>query len=570
MSIFFQVTFQITPPCASERHYERFGRCCNKCKPGTYMSSKCTTTSESVCVPCGQDEYLDTWNEEDKCLLHKVCDTGKALVALEPGNRTAPRRCACTTGYHWSEDCDCCRRNTECAPGLGAQRPVQLNKDTVCEPCLVGYFSDAFSSTERCKPWTNCTSLGQTEALPGTNKSDVVCSSSLPSTKLPNEPQTFLPSLVILLLFISVALVVAVVSGVYYRKKGKALTANLRHWVNETCSRLSGNKEPAEDPLGRSPAGAPRPRGPCDGAWLLTLEERTLPEDTSCAPCAPEGHAGRAGTLALVSEAEGDPFQQVPTEDEYVDRPPQGAGALPGLAGPGSRCAPPFPEPLEVGEDDSLSQGFTGTESLADCESCPLAEPPRRTDWIPVSSEKYLQKEAGGGSPGSEQPPASGNVTGNSNSTFISSGQVMNFKGDIIVVYVSQNSQEGPAGPGGGAAEPVGHPVQEESPPCCDSFAGLGCIAQSKTVQGRAVHLGAGAEPPVSGPSRGSAECGAPLQPRGTFMLSTEIPSKAKCSWLGNWVYGPGAFYWQSLKSARICKIEDADEILLVGNLLHK
>lgn len=56
----------------------------------------------------------------------------------------------------------------------------------------------------------------------------------------------------------------------------------------------------------------------------------------------------------------------------------------------------------------------------------------------------------------------------------------MNFKGDIIVVYVSQNSQEGPAGPGGGggggggAGEPVGRPVQEESPLRCDSFAGLG------------------------------------------------------------------------------------------------
>lgn len=67
-----------------------------------------------------------------------------------------------------------------------------------------------------------------------------------------------------------------------------------------------------------------------------------------------------------------------------------------------------------------------------------------------------------------------GSVTGNSNSTFISSGQVMNFKGDIIVVYVSQNSQEGPAGPGGGAGEPAGRPVQEESPPSRDSFAGLG------------------------------------------------------------------------------------------------
>lgn len=44
------------------------------------MSSKCTTTSESVCLPCGPDEYLDTWNEEDKCLLHKVCDTGKSVI----------------------------------------------------------------------------------------------------------------------------------------------------------------------------------------------------------------------------------------------------------------------------------------------------------------------------------------------------------------------------------------------------------------------------------------------------------------------------------------------------------
>lgn len=48
---------------------------------------------------------------------------GKALVAVEPGNRTAPRRCACTAGYHWSEDCRCCRRNAECAPGFGARLP---------------------------------------------------------------------------------------------------------------------------------------------------------------------------------------------------------------------------------------------------------------------------------------------------------------------------------------------------------------------------------------------------------------------------------------------------------------
>lgn len=54
------------------------------------------------------------------CLLSP---TGKALVAVDAGNSTAPRRCACTAGYHWSQDCECCRRNTECAPGLGAQHP---------------------------------------------------------------------------------------------------------------------------------------------------------------------------------------------------------------------------------------------------------------------------------------------------------------------------------------------------------------------------------------------------------------------------------------------------------------
>ncbi|TKC36312.1 hypothetical protein EI555_015421, partial [Monodon monoceros] len=397
------VTFQITSPCTSERHYEHLGRCCNKCEPGKYLSSKCTATSESVCLPCGPDEYLDTWNEEDKCLLHKVCDTGKALVAVEPGNRTAPRRCACTAGYHWSEDCRCCRRNAECAPGFGARLPVQLNKDTVCEPCLAGYFSDASSSTEKCKPWTNCTILGETEALHGTDKSDVVCS-SLPPTKPPNEPQIYLPSLIILLLFISVALVAAVIFGVYYRKKGKALTANLWHWVNEACGRLSGNKESSGSNLSCTRVEAPSQREICEGVLLLTLEQKMFSEDMCCpdsggacaggGPCVP---GEDAGMLTLVSEIEGDPFRQLPTEDEYVDRPPRTPDSILFFTQPGSTSTPPFPEPLEVGENDSLSQCFTGTESLVDSESCHFAEPLCRTDWIPISSEKYLQREVEGG-----------------------------------------------------------------------------------------------------------------------------------------------------------------------------
>ncbi|KAL1006605.1 hypothetical protein UPYG_G00074360 [Umbra pygmaea] len=59
-----------------------------------------------------------------------------------------------------------------------------------------------------------------------------------------------------------------------------------------------------------------------------------------------------------------------------------------------------------------------------------------------------------------EQALTSGQVTGNHNTTFISSGQVMNFSADVIVVYVSQTSL------GNDGEEPddaFGRPVQEQA-----------------------------------------------------------------------------------------------------------
>ncbi|XP_040022904.2 tumor necrosis factor receptor superfamily member 11A [Gasterosteus aculeatus] len=54
----------------------------------------------------------------------------------------------------------------------------------------------------------------------------------------------------------------------------------------------------------------------------------------------------------------------------------------------------------------------------------------------------------------------SGQVSGSHNTTFISSGQVMNFSGDVIVVYVSQTSL---GSDGAGQDDAFGSPVQEES-----------------------------------------------------------------------------------------------------------
>lgn len=59
-----------------------------------------------------------------------------------------------------------------------------------------------------------------------------------------------------------------------------------------------------------------------------------------------------------------------------------------------------------------------------------------------------------------EPTNTSGQVSGNHNTTFISSGQVMNFSGDVIVVYVSQtslgNEEVGPE-------DAFGSPVQEQA-----------------------------------------------------------------------------------------------------------
>ncbi|KAJ8789220.1 hypothetical protein J1605_022155 [Eschrichtius robustus] len=184
-----------------------------------------------------------------------------------------------------------------------------------------------------------------------------------------------------------------------------AYPANLWHWVNEACGRLSGNKqESSGSNLSCARVEAPSQREICEGVLLLTLEQKMFSEDMCCpdsggacaggGPCAP---GEDAGMLTLVSEIEGDPFRQIPTEDEYVDRPPRTPDSVLFLTQPGSTSTPPFPEPLEVGENDSLSQCFTGTESFVDSESCHFAEPPCRTDWIPMSSEKYLQREVEGG-----------------------------------------------------------------------------------------------------------------------------------------------------------------------------
>ncbi|NWY58314.1 TNR11 factor, partial [Chionis minor] len=578
------LSLQITPPCESEQHYEYSGRCCTKCEPGKYMSARCTGTSDSVCQPCGPNEYMDVWNEEDKCLLHKICDQGKALREVNPGNSTFQRQCACTVGYHWNEDCDCCQRNTMCAPGFGAEHPVQQDKDTTCTPCPRGSFSKVTSSTDKCKSWTNCTALGMAEIVPGTDKSDAVCAER--KTPEPSEDGTNRILYVLIVILVFLALIGIVVFIVYYKNKGKKLTADLQNWANEVCSQIKGTKQPPRDafvtvnitnpPVPQTsegvrllgPAGSPAPGNSCCTSGHTPCRNGS----PSTAPCEVEGSL----QVSVLTETV-DHFPPVPTEDEYTDKDLNTADYLSLLSRTASKTVSSFSEPMEAGENDSLNQYFSGVGSTEDVSVSQGSYPSSDTDGVHTATEKLLQKScqhahscmkemgnkdtdrfatnydsekicvrcgisyresprkwskpccavadsvstspetgsypqcscglnflsagqstlvsdhgmedapsdstnmkhqntnrstSGTNSSTSDLPPASGNVTGNSNSTFISSGQVMNFKGDIIVVYLSQNSQEGATAAGPSEEENVGSPVQEENLSRCETFAG--------------------------------------------------------------------------------------------------
>ncbi|XP_067323628.1 tumor necrosis factor receptor superfamily member 11A isoform X2 [Anolis sagrei] len=581
-----QFSIQITPPCKSDQHYEYAGKCCTKCEPGKYMYAKCTATSETVCQPCGPNEYIDIWNEEEKCLLHKICDHGKALIEVNPGNSTSQRQCACTAGYHWNEDCDCCRRNRKCPQGSGVKHPIQQNKDTVCTPCPVGYFSNVSSATDACKMWTNCTALGTEEKMPGNSWSDAVCRQHL-KPHAQDDSNTLL--YIVIASFFLVALVGIVLLVRYYHKKGKTLT-DLQYWAHVVCRQIKGTKDSPCDAFVNGNVACP------DGPLLLKntysfSEDAFYPHvNGEGAPDAIHCELGEDfPKQSLITMSEDDHFRQVPMEDEYMDRISHGPHYLPLLGQAESKPISCFSEPLEVGENDSLSQCFMGTENVMEFPYCCCSDASYGTDTVQAPSHKCLptschhsacrdadmqdisdsllrsgetsgctaNKASCSESPSkhfcagnslednspsplgtygldspslgqtdsasnsgirsdpfdgngtkqqnakripelncntSDAPAASGNVTGNGNSTFISSGQVMNFKGEIIVVYVSQNSQEGSMSPGS-SDDSLGSPVQEENPNRCETFAGNVHQYKEKCAEMNSPHSMSSCEP---------------------------------------------------------------------------
>ncbi|XP_039190519.1 tumor necrosis factor receptor superfamily member 11A-like [Crotalus tigris] len=383
---------------------------------------------------------------------------------------------------------------------------------------------------------------------------------------------------VLIVPFLLIALAGIIIFTVYYRSKGKLLTADLQYWAQEICHQIKRKKDSSCDTFVNTNVAHPAGLQLLGETYLLDLDKYCFPDEIH-SPCehllsekdGPNkilyGLRENFPTLFLTTISKDGHFRQTPAEDEYTDKVSLGQCYLPLVSQSDSKAESPFSEPLEVGENESLNYFFTGTENLEELVNCCCLDPSGAMDPIHASSPKSLQspcnhftgakmggvdnndtstsllvseekhsfarsscrqppdkrdnatdslKENGSSLLGtcglesssvdqngsannigdksessdgkdtkdqnakrtsessynvSDPPAASGNVTGNGNSTFISSGQVMNFKGEIIFVYVSQNSQEGSMSPGS-SDDSLGNPVQEENLNRCETFAG--------------------------------------------------------------------------------------------------
>ncbi|XP_023654781.1 tumor necrosis factor receptor superfamily member 11A [Paramormyrops kingsleyae] len=485
------------PPC-TQFQYLKDKRCCDKCKPGTYAFAPCTSTEKTICRPCGSKEYQPDWNNETKCHPQKFCDKEKGFIPDPAENHTAAVPCQCKPGSHCAiVNCEYCEKINNCTAGYGLTMGKQTGRG-LCVPCQHGFFSSG-ASTEPCKPWTNCKVLGKTEKQAGSDKTDSVCGHVISGIS---------PLWVIVAVLLSLVLICLVILSMFcYKEKLKPLSENLRTCVQtmkSTRIQQEAHYMRSHGPQNHVLLYEEESHGPPNAcpSVRLTCEELPASTDHQGAPVGAhselsEGEPLSSGSCSCMLSARG-PLEVGENEDcsqavapgvcscgaDPTQEPPSYQDFCPGQLGHSASCD----LSLDCGSqttrhaqtvcEGALSSGPPGDESDRLNEPCccsidstvaPLQSVDQNTDQalslhdgnkenVPaVKTSLELGLEVSGLS--SDTPTTSGQVSGNNNTTFISNGQVMNFSGDVIVVYVNQGSQAEE----NTREEACGSPVQEES-----------------------------------------------------------------------------------------------------------
>ncbi|KAM7126210.1 tumor necrosis factor receptor superfamily member 5 isoform 3-T3 [Molossus nigricans] len=222
------------PNVCSEKQYLIESQCCNLCPPGHRMVNDCTKITDTECSPCSRGEFLDSWNRETRCHPHRYCDPNQGLLVLSEGTSETDTICICDEGQHCvNEACEMCSPHSPCSAGFGVKKNATRVSDTICEPCLVGFFSNVSSAYEECQPWTSCEIKGLVELQAGTKKTDAVC----------DFPRHRMRPLVVIPIVVAILFAIVLVSACISESPGKVPKAA----DNRAFYQKDERQDPVED-----------------------------------------------------------------------------------------------------------------------------------------------------------------------------------------------------------------------------------------------------------------------------------------------------------------------------------
>ncbi|NXT84738.1 TNR8 factor, partial [Zapornia atra] len=173
--------------------------CCYQCPSGYVKKKACPSDPDEDCMRCGPEQYVNKAFQKpqcDACVSVSLCyltyffPTESDLVEKEPCSFNSSRVCECRPGLFCLlpvvNTCIRCQQHTVCQPGFGVKVRGTSTNDVTCEECPSGTFSDQNSSTDICKPHTNCTALNKVALGKGNATHDQVCLDALPTYLTPS------------------------------------------------------------------------------------------------------------------------------------------------------------------------------------------------------------------------------------------------------------------------------------------------------------------------------------------------------------------------------------------------
>lgn len=213
LHIYWCLNFKHCDSACARAEYETDGECCPMCAPGNRVYRDCTEYTSTTCVPCMDATFLDAPNGLRECFRCSQCDPGLGLRIKTACTRTSDTVCEPLDGHICTSEnrgsCIHAKTHAKCSPGQYIKQRGTAYKDTVCDKCAEGSYSNG--TLQNCQQHTKCEDLGQIEEKPGTPESDSVCGNK--------SPIGLIAGIIILLFLLILALVTAVL--IYLIRKEK-------------------------------------------------------------------------------------------------------------------------------------------------------------------------------------------------------------------------------------------------------------------------------------------------------------------------------------------------------------